>query len=127
MNNTKYLPGMLDDIGFVVIFTQFEGKWVLCWHKRRESWENPGGHVERVKLLFRQPSVNFMKKPESPTLISFHYGTMYKSGMTVYIKTTADAIWPTLIHLELFPKVKWERLDFLKPFPKTSPTTVKRL
>lgn len=46
MNNTKYLPGMLDDIGFVVIFTQFEGKWVLCWHKRRESWENPGGHVE---------------------------------------------------------------------------------
>lgn len=46
MNKNIFLPGSLDNIWFVVIFTKFEGKWVLCWHKRRESWENPGGHVE---------------------------------------------------------------------------------
>lgn len=43
---TNFLPGTLDNITFVVIFTQYKGKWVLCWHKKRESWEKPGGHVE---------------------------------------------------------------------------------
>lgn len=31
---------------FVVIFTRYENKWVYCWHKKRESFEHPGGHVE---------------------------------------------------------------------------------
>lgn len=46
MAKTIYPAGMLDDIGFVAVFTNYQGKWVYCWHKRRESFEHPGGHVE---------------------------------------------------------------------------------
>lgn len=46
MAKTNYPAGMLDDIEFVAVFTNYRGKWVYCWHKRRESFEHPGGHVE---------------------------------------------------------------------------------
>lgn len=46
MAMTEYPVGRLDDIGFVVIFTRFQGKWVYCWHKKRKSYEHPAGHVE---------------------------------------------------------------------------------
>lgn len=43
---TEYPVGRLDNIGFVAIFTRYQEKWVYCWHKRRKSYEHPGGHVE---------------------------------------------------------------------------------
>ena len=42
----EYLAEKLDNIGFVVIFTRYQQKWVYCWHKRRQSFEHPAGHVE---------------------------------------------------------------------------------
>ena len=44
---TNHYLGELDDITFVVILTRYRDKWVFCWHKRRKSFENPGGHVEK--------------------------------------------------------------------------------
>ena len=31
---------------FAVIISKFQGKWVLCKHKERSTWEVPGGHRE---------------------------------------------------------------------------------
>ena len=31
---------------FAVISAKFEGKWVFCRHKKRSTWEIPGGHRE---------------------------------------------------------------------------------
>lgn len=47
MAKKNYLAGLLDNIEFVVIFTKYQDKWVYCWHKKRESYEHPGGHVEK--------------------------------------------------------------------------------
>ena len=47
MAMTEFPVGRLDNIEFVVIFTRYQGKWIYCWHKRRESYEHPGGHVEQ--------------------------------------------------------------------------------
>ena len=33
-------------IKFAVICGRYEGKWILCRHKERTTWEIPGGHVE---------------------------------------------------------------------------------
>lgn len=41
-----YEVNTLDNIGFVCIEAKYNGKWVLCYHTRRNSWECPGGHVE---------------------------------------------------------------------------------
>ena len=47
MAMTNYFAGFLDNIEFVSIFTRYKDKWVYCWHKKRESYEHPGGHVEK--------------------------------------------------------------------------------
>ena len=41
-----YGAGELSDIGFVVIFARYEDRWVYCLHRRRKTFEHPGGHVE---------------------------------------------------------------------------------
>ena len=46
MAMTEFPVGRLDNIAFVAIFTRYQGKWVYCWHKKRESYEHPAGHVE---------------------------------------------------------------------------------
>lgn len=46
MSMTNYIVGSLEKIEFVVVFTRYEDKWVYCWHKKRESFEHPAGHVE---------------------------------------------------------------------------------
>lgn len=33
-------------IGFAVIIARHNGKWVFCKHRRRSTWECPGGHRE---------------------------------------------------------------------------------
>lgn len=47
MAKKNYLAGQLDNIEFVVIFTKYQDKWVYCRHRKRESYEHPGGHVEK--------------------------------------------------------------------------------
>ncbi len=31
---------------YAVIVSKYQGKWVLCQHKKRQTWEVPGGHIE---------------------------------------------------------------------------------
>ena len=32
--------------GFSVIAARYNGKWIFCRHKKRSTWESPGGHIE---------------------------------------------------------------------------------
>lgn len=34
------------ELKFAVIVAQYEGKWVFCRHRERDTWEIPGGHRE---------------------------------------------------------------------------------
>lgn len=40
--------GSVDDTELtrVVCISQYNGKWVYCWNKKRNGWEIPGGHIE---------------------------------------------------------------------------------
>ncbi|MBR0319556.1 MAG: NUDIX domain-containing protein, partial [Clostridia bacterium] len=35
-----------DRLMFSVIFARKDGKWLLCRHRERDTWEFPGGHIE---------------------------------------------------------------------------------
>ena len=37
---------------FAVIVSQYKGKWVLCRHKERDTYECPGGHREVGENIF---------------------------------------------------------------------------
>ena len=35
-----------EDLKFAVIMARYNGKWIFCKHKKRETYEIPGGHKE---------------------------------------------------------------------------------
>lgn len=41
-----YPLGTLGDYKYTVICSYYNGKWVLSKHKKRETWETQGGHIE---------------------------------------------------------------------------------
>lgn len=43
----------IDDarLKFAVIAARYEGKWVFCRHKKRATWEIPGGHREEGEAI----------------------------------------------------------------------------
>lgn len=40
------LIGELNPLRFVVIFARMNGKWIYARHKKRDTWETAGGHIE---------------------------------------------------------------------------------
>ena len=46
MKCTVYRVGQLKTYKYVVIFAQYNGKWIICKHKERDTWETSGGHIE---------------------------------------------------------------------------------
>lgn len=47
---------------FAVIVSKYNGKWVFCKHKERNTYECPGGHREKMSLFLKRPKGNFGKK-----------------------------------------------------------------
>ena len=43
-----YECGQIEDslLEYAVISAKYEGKWIFCRHKKRRTWEIPGGHRE---------------------------------------------------------------------------------
>ena len=41
-----YPIGYLEHYKYTVICTSYQGKWVLSRHKKRNTWETQGGHIE---------------------------------------------------------------------------------
>ena len=39
--------GTLPELKFVVICARFEGQWLMSKHKKRDTWETQGGHIEQ--------------------------------------------------------------------------------
>lgn len=38
--------GFLEDYMFTAVCTNFGGMWILSMHKKRDTWETQGGHIE---------------------------------------------------------------------------------
>jgi 8-oxo-dGTP diphosphatase len=47
MKCTVYQSGELKNYKYAVIFARYKGKWVICKHKNRNTWETAGGHIEK--------------------------------------------------------------------------------
>lgn len=47
MTEVRFYDGVDDALlKFAVILSRFDGKWVYCRHRARDTWEVPGGHRE---------------------------------------------------------------------------------
>lgn len=47
MNHKEYIAGSLDVINYVRMVTEYNGKFVLPFHKESQKWDWVGGHVEK--------------------------------------------------------------------------------
>jgi 8-oxo-dGTP diphosphatase len=47
MKCKTYQIGGLRNYKYVVTFAIYNGKWILCKHKKRDTWETAGGHIEQ--------------------------------------------------------------------------------
>lgn len=48
--------------GFSVIAARYNGKWIFCRHKKRSTWEIPGGHIEAGETPFEAAKRELMEE-----------------------------------------------------------------
>ena len=48
--------------GFSVIAARYNGKWIFCRHKKRSTWEIPGGHIETGETPFEAAKRELMEE-----------------------------------------------------------------
>ena len=46
MKCVVYEFGELKKYKYVVTFAKYNGKWIICKHRKRDTWETSGGHIE---------------------------------------------------------------------------------
>lgn len=79
-------------IKFSVICARYEGKWILCRHRERTTWEIPGGHIEEgetpLGALFEETGAkDFEIYPLTPYCVEIDgeksYGKLFFADVTV--------------------------------------------
>lgn len=86
----------------VDIMALYKGKWIFCKHKKRDTWENPGGHIEaggtppeaaKRELYEETGAVSFYIEPLCDYYIDGEIGGKYfKGNVQVYF---------AIVHAEL--------------------------
>ena len=52
MIEVKFFDSISDkDLKYAVIASRYQGKWVFCKHKERDTYEIPGGHRENNETI----------------------------------------------------------------------------
>ena len=118
MAMTEYPAGRLDDIGFVVIFTRYQGKWVYCWHKHRQSYEHPAGHVEPGETpmeaarreLFEETGIQDCK-----VFPLWDYEYIWENGEG---RNNGRVFYAEVNSLGTLPESEMERIEFFDTVPE---------
>lgn len=118
MIEVKLLP-LATDTGqykFAVIAARFRGKWVFVKHRERDTWEIPGGHIEKGEtadeaanreLIEETGAIKFNIKP----ICDYYVNTGKKSGTSRLYLALIDEIGP-------LPKSEIERIDLFENLPE---------
>ena len=104
----------------VDILALYKGKWIFCKHKKRDTWENPGGHIEegetpldaaKRELYEETGAIDFDIEPLCDYYINGEITERYfKGNVQVYF-----AVVHTLG--ELPPDSEMESIDFFDSLP----------
>ncbi len=115
MRCKAYELNMLKAYKYVVIMAKYQGKWILCKHKKRDTWETAGGHIEfgetpldaaKRELFEETGAVTFDIKP----LFDYRAGdeTSEANGMVFYAE---------IYELNDLPESEMERVKCFETLP----------
>ena len=114
--STEQIPD--EKLAFSVIAARYSGKWVFCRHKKRTTWEIPGGHREagetadecaRRELYEETGAVNFQLTPVCIYSASDGKGIGY--GVLYYAEITEIGDLPSeyeIGEIQLFDRIPQE-------------------
>jgi 8-oxo-dGTP diphosphatase len=122
MKCTAYGLGKLKNYAYVVTFTRYKSKWIICKHKERNTWETSGGHIEqgeipieaaRRELREETGAVDFSIEPVCD------YWASDEPHETEDIKSNGQVFLARVNELGEIPKdSEMERIDFFDEFPQ---------
>ncbi|RPH31272.1 MAG: NUDIX domain-containing protein [Bacteroidales bacterium] len=118
MIEVKLLPLAVDtgQYLFAVIAAQYRGKWVWVKHRERDTWEIPGGHIEKGEtadeaasreLIEETGAIRFNIQP----ICDYFVSTGKKSGTSRLYLAIIDEIGP-------LPESEIERVEFFDKSPE---------
>ena len=115
MKCETYELNYLKSYKYVVIIAKYHGNWILCKHKKRDTWETAGGHIELGEMpldaakreLFEETgAVSFDIKP------IFDYSasdeTSHANGMVFYAE---------IKELNDLPESEMEKIEYFETLP----------
>lgn len=123
MKCNTYDIGYLWDYKFVVVFAHYHGKWIFCKHKKRDTWETAGGHIEQGETpldaakreLFEETgSTGFDIEPICD------YWACDEPHETRNIEWSNGVVYFARVHtLGELPESEMERIDFFDSLPES--------
>lgn len=106
---------------FVDIVAKYRGSWVLCKEKSRDTWECPGGHIDKgetseqaaLRELWEETgALEFTMNPIG------YYGAKGSDGVMESVEEVFGQIYYADIKvMEELPNFEIEKIEFFKELP----------
>ena len=107
-----YDIGEVDDSLFfaAVIVSKYQGKWVLCKHKDRDTWEVPGGHREENETILDTAKRELFEETGAK---SFNILPICPYSLNRY----AMLFFADIMEIDKLPESEIERIEFFTEIP----------
>lgn len=106
---------------FVVIVAKYCGRWVLCKKKGRDSWECPGGHIdkgEQPEQAARRELWEETGALECDIKPIGYYGTKGRGGIMENVEEVFGKIYYADIKvIGKLPNFEMEKIEFFEELP----------
>lgn len=115
MNIEFYDLNDLNIPSVVVIYATFNNKIVMCKHKDRDTWEIPGGHIEKGET----PDIAAQRELfEETGSTEFELTPDFKYSFEINGKKTFSIMYKAVIKkMQKLPDFEIEKIDFFEKIP----------
>ncbi|MBQ8425569.1 MAG: NUDIX domain-containing protein [Clostridia bacterium] len=105
----------LKDYKFVVVCSNYKGKWVFSKHKQRDTWETQGGHIEKDEQPLDSAKRELFE--ESGIIDAILYPVCDYDGYTLESSSTGVVYLAVVNSIGSFPESEMEKIDFFDDIP----------
>lgn len=115
MNVQFYDIDDLNKPSVVVIYAKYKDKIVMCKHEKRETWEIPGGHIEKDETPERAAERELY---EETGAVEFKLMPVCKYSFEINGKTSFSIMYKAEItKMDNLPNFEIKKVDFFEKIP----------